>query len=196
MNERAVLVGKTGSGKSTLARALLVNCTNVIVLDTKREFTLPQARVIDTYRKLPTGANPQPIIYRPCEAEDTLANYAALFRWLWKRGKTTIYIDEVSDVLVQGKQVLSEHKRLIKQGRSLKVRMITCTQRPRWVPLDILSESERYYMFRLLLDEDRKRMAEVMGPQVLQDITTPHAWWYYHVGANQPPSQHVLRIGE
>jgi len=69
--------------------------------------------------------------------------------------------------------------------------MITCTQRPTGIDLRLLSEAEHYVCFRLRKENDRKRMAEVMGDKVVTHPARGHAFWYMR-DEDEQPSYFVL----
>ena len=190
-----MIVGRTGSGKSTLARAILLQYRYVVVIDTKQEFDLPEAEIITDPRKLARlgKRHERPIVYRPADEFDTLDYHNQVLVWAFRRGNCTVYVDEVFD-LMRGNTVAPALIKLLKQGRSKGIRTIVSTQRPRSIPVSLLSESDHYYMFELLLADDRKRMAEVMGPAVLGELPHPYDFWYYDVHSNRPPAIARLKV--
>lgn len=182
--ERALLVGRTGSGKSTLARALLSQWAHVVVIDAKGDFDLPHGRVIQDPRELSKikTRSPAPILYRPRPEFWHSEVYDAVFRWIYERRNTTVYVDEVFAVMDE-RTARAPHwlNAILTRGRSLKIRTLLAAQRPFRVPLSILSESEHRFMFELNLSDDKKRMAELMGPEVLAPLANEHGFYYYNV---------------
>lgn len=188
--DRALFVGQTGGGKTTLARFLLAEKPYVVVHDAKimldrKEW--PGYRFVSKLRdavKLRPEDFPR-IIYQPNEHE--VADHAvqnAFFRWLYRRGNTTVYVDET--VLVQIGGVWPRYHFLcITQGRGRGVEMWSGMQRPSWVPLVTLSEAEHIFLFRLQYGEDRIRMEGVTGLD--EALMTPRAlpkqtFWYVQTG--------------
>jgi hypothetical protein len=84
-------------------------------------------------------------------------------------------------------------KAILTRGRSKHIRSINCTQRPFSVPLGILTEAEHYCVFRLTMQDDRKRMASIIGPEVLAEPPDRYSFWYYNVYDDRPPRLMKLR---
>ena len=73
-----------------------------------------------------------------------------------------LYVDEVY-AYATGTYVPEGLFACITRGRSRGVGGIFATQRPALIPLVILSESDVAYVFRLRLDQDRKRIRDTFG---------------------------------
>lgn len=187
-------MGRTGSGKSTLAQAILLPLRYVLVIDSKGEFDLPNAEVIsDPGRLSRIGKRHEyPIIFRPGEEFDNFSYYNEVCLWAFRRGNCTVYIDEVYDLMRHSYPAPGMTK-LLKQGRSKKVRTIISTQRPRSIPISLLSESENFYSFELAMKADRQRMAELMGPRVLENPSKKYAFWWYNIYKGGEPSLKILQ---
>ena len=70
------------------------------------------------------------------------------------------------------------------------------SQRPMWVPLFVLSESEHFFVFRLSLQEDKNRMAAFMGPAVRDVIIKDrHGVFYSYVVWDDPIYMSRLPVG-
>jgi len=72
------------------------------------------------------------------------------------------------------------------RGRARGIGVWACTQRPRWVPLYTISESEHVFCFRLHLAEDRQRLAAYAGEQLLTVPQDQHGFWYYNPDLEDP----------
>lgn len=181
-DQRALIVGRTGSGKSTLARAILLPLPYVLVIDSKGEFDLPGATIISDPSKLSriSRRHEKPVIFRPSDAYANFETYNQVCAWSFARGNSTCYIDEVFD-LMRGNAPAPQMVKLLKQGRSKRVRCVISTQRPRSVPISVLSESENYYQFELLLKDDRKRMSEIIGERANVNPPNKYEFWWYNV---------------
>ena len=160
--DRAVFIGQTGCGKTTLARVLLATRPFVAVYDAKG---LLRWNTFTRYTKLEKlmKAKESRLIYAPVAEELRDENFIeGFFRWVYKRRNTTLYVDEVYGVTKRDEIPPSYHACLTR-GRELGISTFSATQRPMLIPQVVLSESEHYYIFRLLLPQDRKKMREVIG---------------------------------
>lgn len=163
--ERIVLVGQTGSGKTTLARVLLSTRAYVVVLDCKGMIRWPGYHTVTRFAalcKIDPKRHPR-VIYRPDwdEANDW-ATLDAFFSWVYQGRHRTCYVDELM-AASRGDQYPPHFGACFTRGRELGVEMWTATQRPKRIPQVALSESEHVYAFRLKLEQDRLRVAELSG---------------------------------
>lgn len=181
-SERAVFVGQTGSGKTTLARVLLRSRPWVVVLDVKGTLGWKEYKLVRTLRQLPERPQDAPrVIYRPTHAElRSDAVMDALAWWVYERGNTTLYIDELYGYLEPfGGAVAPGLHACLTRGRERGVEVWCATQRPYRIPLSVLSESEHVYVFRLKVREDRKRVEEVTGIDETLIARLPKHHFYY-----------------
>lgn len=160
-SDRVAFVGRTGSGKSYLARSLLRGVNRLVVFDPKGtlgganwglttwEDGGSDALAEDRFRvrvRTPLDGNWDPYLDAVMESENV-----------------TLYIDEVYGV-VQGRNPTDSLRAVITRGRELGIGVWSATQRPKDIPLVIVSESDWFFMFQLRVEGDRKRMAEFMAP--------------------------------
>jgi ABC-type dipeptide/oligopeptide/nickel transport system ATPase component len=193
-DQRAIFVGRTGSGKSTLAASLLTQFPYVVVIDEKGRFQLPWSRTAKTPAELfRQEIKPfEPQIYKPDLPHWQLEEYDKVFRWVFERQNTTLYVDEIG-AAVNGPNSPPYYGGCITRGRELNIRVISGTQRPSRIPINLLSEADHYVMYSLQWEDDRKRMAQLMGEEVLIPLTDPHAFYYYEVGGG-PARQYILDL--
>lgn len=163
--DRALFVGQTGSGKTTLADVLLRTREYVVVVDVKGTINWRGYRLVrrfDNLLKIKADAAPR-LIYRPPYAElshtDTLNLF---FRWVFARGHTTVYIDEVAGI-TRGDVYPYWFGACLMRGRELGVETWMSTQRPMRVPMICMSEAEHVYAFRLKMEQDRARIESMTG---------------------------------
>jgi hypothetical protein len=161
------LVGTTGSGKTTLAQQLLSFYPVVVVHDSKGTLRWPGYRVLSTWRELTRAREPR-LIYRPTPRElRSPIDQECFFKWVYKRKHTVLYVDEVYSVAFRDELPLS-YFTILTRGREAGpngggITLFSATQRPTKIPNVILSESEHYFVFRLNLPNDRKKVQEVTG---------------------------------
>lgn len=160
--DRATIVGMTGSGKTTLVRALLAVRAYVVVLDMKGLIRWAGYERHETLQSLIQSKHPR-LVYAPNYIEmqdwDTIDRF---FEWIYRRRNTTLYVDEVYSVCRNNK-IPFYYNAVLTRGREKKISVLSAVQRPKMIPITILSESEHFYLFRLQIRDDRKRVQEITG---------------------------------
>lgn len=185
-SERIALVGRTGSGKSFLARKLTASLRRLVVLDPKGTLGGSSGwNLVDwTEQHARWLLEGQPVRLRVPAPFD--GDWRPFLATIYNAGNVTVYIDEAYGVVPPGKRPPNELNALYTRGRELGIGVWAATQRPSWIPLEMLSESEWLFCFRLQLDEDRARMAQLMGPDVRVPARDPHGFWLYNVYWERP----------
>jgi DNA helicase HerA-like ATPase len=183
-----IAVGKTGSGKTFLMKYLTRGLKRLIVLDPKSMIDPKQWHLdwVDTggLRDLIKGKDARLLV----RTYDT-SEWNTYLQAAWEATNTVVYIDELYALVEFGRiappRILSQ---LYTQGRERKVGVWGSTQRPSWVPLFTMSESDWFFAFRTQLQDDRKRLSELMGPEVLEPIpvSDPYGFWMYNVYWEHP----------
>lgn len=198
--ERMLIVGTTGCGKTTLADRLLEASTYgcILVIDPKCMYggvkgkegyrLIRRPGDLKGMRKLDTR-----IQFRPDEKHSTVWDYDEVYRWAYRRQDIMVYTDETFAVMNRSYSP-DGLRACITQGRELGVGMIFATQRPRGIDLRILTEAENFAMFSLRYRDDRKRMAEFMGEEVMSPLPK-FAFWHWRVGVTGPPVPMRLQLG-
>lgn len=189
-NERLAIAGKTGSGKTYLARYLTRRIKRLVVCDSKG--TLQDWNLYDyderaARRSLEKGEPARIRVLAPI-TDDPGAYWDDIFQWAFEIGDLTIYIDEAYAITPPGKRAPTYLNACFTRGREFGIGVWTSTQRPTWIPLFMLSESDHFFMFRLTLADDRRRMAEFMTDEVLQPIPAAdrHGFFYMPATEDQP----------
>ena len=195
-NDRVALVGKTGSGKTYMARHLLAGLNRFVAFDPKGTIGLaegPDSWNVEPwsgagYKKLQQGKNARLVVPGPGPDDDPFAYWMPFLRAIFELGNITLYIDEMYAVNRPGTFPSAELMALYTRGRELGIGVFAATQRPTLVPLVMLSECEWLFTFRLLLEQDRKRMAEICGPAVLNAIPNgyEHGYYLFNTAWNEP----------
>lgn len=202
------LVGATGSGKTTLALALLPAYRHVLVLDPIHVLAdrLPLMEGEDGERNkdgyvicttpeelASAGARHTKLLYQPDPTHTEWETWDLVFHWVFDRRDTMVYVDEGLRVLRPNGQAPRWYEACLTAGRQRGIGVITSTQRPSKVDLRVLSEAEHYACFRLRLDQDRERMASLMGKEVLK-APREHGFWYLNDQKDMKPI--LLRLEE
>lgn len=179
-DSRTTVIGATGSGKSVCGAWMLAHQRfdkrPWIVFDYKREELFDQAG-FPPIRPLDLGKLPnEPGLYlvTPIARRDDDAVEDFLWR-VWERGNIGLYIDET--YLMPDR---SAFPAIYQQGRSLRIPVIACTQRPVAVPRPIFSEAGFFAVFHMA---DKRDYAVVEGfvPGDLSAPMPPFHWWWYDV---------------
>lgn len=185
-NDRAIFVGATGTGKTTLAKALLWGQAHVAVLDPKRTFVLPAdwpggSTTTSDRKTVLDWDKPQTIVYRPGpdEISNPLENMQWWFWWLFERGHTLGFVDEVQ-VVVNQTRAGRGHVACIQLGRERGVGMWHATQRPASVPIIVFDQAEHLFSFRLRHPDDRRRIADYSDPATEDRPATGYGFWYWN----------------
>lgn len=132
------------------------------------------------------------IQFRPDEKHSTVWDYDEVYWWAYRRHDVTVYTDETFAVMNRSYSP-NGLRACVTQGRELEICMIFATQRPRGIDLRILTEAENFAMFSLRHKDDRKRMAEFMGEEVMNPLPK-FAFWHWRVGVEGPPVPMRLKL--
>ncbi len=173
----------TGTGKTYLARHLTAKIPRLVIIDTKG--TLRDWNTIAWEQGHGKLKSSEPIRLRvqpPIDVKSINEYLDNVFLTCYRAGNLTVYIDEVYGVTPPGSSVMPSLFGLYTRGRELGIGVFSASQRPSWLPLVAISESEHFFEFRLQLADDRKRMAAFMGEEVLNTPNDPHGFYYYRAG--------------
>lgn len=198
-NDRGVLIGKTGCGKTTLARFLIEDASkpysvtwnpkgsdNVLGWKHKHIATLQELYDAEERRLIYT---PHPLV---AEDETTQQQF---FYWIYERKFTRLYIDEATAIVYSANKVPRFLLAVLNRGRERGISSLTATQRPSGVPLNILSESEHYYVFKTLLPQDKQRVELITGITVEdQSDLNDFEFFYFNVSRGLFPRKLKLNL--
>jgi energy-coupling factor transporter ATP-binding protein EcfA2 len=161
-DSRGVLVGQTGSGKSTLAEYLLKSLRYVAAIDPKGMLKF-RGYTRYTTLKAVTGSRDERVIYAPRAEELRDPRYiGGFFEWVYRRKNTFCYVDEVYAVTDRDEMPDYYHA-LLTRGRERNSGVLSASQRPIRIPNVIMSESEFWYVFRLSMPADRKKVEDTIA---------------------------------
>lgn len=196
-NDRTAIFGQTGSGKTFLSRYLLARVRRLVVLDPKGmlrgaadgwrlEEWSPATR-----RRLLEG---EPVRVRiPYPLDRDWEPYL----WdIYEAGNCVLYIDEMYGVVPIGRRPPDPLNAIYTRGRELGLGVVAVSQRPVWVPREMVSESTWFFGFRLMLEDDRKSLADIMGPAVLDRIRDRYGFWTFNAEWEEPiytPQLEIVR---
>ena len=195
-SQRLITVGKTGSGKTYLMKYLTRGLNRLMVLDPKAMIDPAEWHLdwVDKggLRELERGKEARLLV----RTYDT-AQWNFYLQAAWDASNVVVYIDELYALVEFGRvappRILSQ---LYTQGRERKVGVWGATQRPAWVPMFSVSECDWFFAFRTQLQDDRKRLSELMGPEVLEPIPVEdkYGFWMYSIEWDHPLYVDQLRV--
>lgn len=107
-----------------------------------------------------------------------------------------IYMDELYAIVPPESKASAVLFGAYTRGRELGVGVWASTQRPVWIPLVAISESDHFVMFRLMLEEDKRRVAVFMGQEVLAPIPLENPYGFYYATASSEKPVYYSSIQE
>jgi hypothetical protein len=175
--DRGSIFGRSGSGKSVLARNILAVYGPeapkayqgfVCIIDPNGNFEFPANKIVGRPDQVvPTKKHPV-VLYRPGVQHRTADDWNTVFRSLFlAEDRLLTYIDEFFALealfglrRVEGGNYLNAY---MTQGRARGKAMLSTAQRPTSIPINIIAQSEWFYVFDLPFGDDRARVASVIG---------------------------------
>lgn len=183
-DDRCTVIGATGSGKSTCGVWLLAqqrfDVRPWIVVDFKREILFDQIGfppIVALHWKLPHKKSRGVYLVQPVPGEDEKVD--ALLWQIWQRGNIGVFVDEAS-LMPPGSDAF---RAILQQGRSKRIPVIACTQRPVNVARALFSEASFFCCYRMNDKRDYK-VVEGFVPADLEQPLPRHWWRWYDVSEN------------
>jgi hypothetical protein len=182
LTQRVSVSGRTGSGKTRLCAHLLslarFDKQPFIIVDFKGEelFMLTDCiREIGLHESLPS--KPGVYITRPDISDESKIELDAWLKNVWRKERIGLYFDEFAHVPYRGK--FNAIEGILMQGRSKKLPLIACTQRPCHCTRFLFSEADIHCAFNLTLRADQERIEEYIGRERLIEPFKPyHSGWF------------------
>lgn len=192
-DERVFIAGKTRSGKTFLAQHLLRKVKRLMVFDSKgtlvNEKNESNHWQLDEYtgqaKKDFTSGDPARVRVVIDPRREPMEVWAEAMNDVYNAGNCILYIDELYSIVDPGSRPPPIMTALWTRGAEFGISVWGTTQRPVWVPLFALSEAEHFFIFRLSLFEDRKRVAAFTSMEVLNEIRDKHGFYYHYVGEDK-----------
>lgn len=194
-NKHVLVCGMTGTGKSFLCEQYTKGYEYVVKLDTKGETDerisqgesawdgLKENKDFTIVRRLEDldEVNTKKIIFVPDFDEQNEETFNQFFRWIFLRGNTVLWIDELMSIGTVQKYP-RELGRLMQQGRSKNIGVWACTQRPSGIPSCVPSNCTYFFVFDMTLPQDRKKLVETTGMVEMYELPTGYNFWFYKMG--------------
>lgn len=177
--DRVVIVGITGSGKTTAAMWHLsgkdFDAQPWLLINFKGDKLMLEVADIKGVQTIPvTGMPGEKGLYfvNPLPHDDEALD--DLLRRIWERGNCGIFVDEVYRL-----KITTWFEACMVQGRSKRIPMIICTQRPARMPLFVFSEAQYAQIYNLTKKADRVRIEDDF-PGISRDyhLARYHSYWY------------------
>lgn len=195
-DEHVFIAGMTGSGKSYVAETFLAGYEYVIKLDTKDEVTERRKAGKSVWRGLKEGKDftvvehledipnveTKKIIYVPSFDEQTPDHYNALCKYVYERENTILWVDELMSIADSPTKYPIYLKAIYTRGRSKNVSCWALTQRPVDIPAICTANSTHFFVFDLMLEQDRLKMSQVTGMPEMKTRPGKYTFWYFKNG--------------
>ena len=199
-SDRGIVIGQTGSGKTFFMRFLLKDVKRLVVFDPKGTLIGPNASGGDwnlkDWDRRAAKALKRGVPYRSRVPSPLDGNWEPYTKRIYDAGNTMLYIDEMYGVVSPRRPIGRYLNAIYTRGRELGIGAWSASQRPTWIPLEILTEAQWFVLFRVLADQDRRRMAAIMGAQVMEEIPDTYGFWSYHVSWREPVYTPGLEVRE
>lgn len=203
--ERALIVGATGSGKTGFACFLLerLETVPILIYDTKEEEKFAALPASITVTDLEGVANAMQnetidyVIFRPSihvsNSPDDL-DELLLYHYNYFHNSVA-YIDEVYQFHKAGRPGPGLMG-LLTRGRSRGITTIISTQRPSYLSRFCISESQNFYIFKLIDMNDKKRIGDFVPDFVAMREPEKFGFWYYKVGDDAPKLYPKIKLAD
>jgi hypothetical protein len=176
--DRTVVIGATGTGKTVFGAWLLsrqnfkarpwvcIDYKNEILWDMVGDPPMRDLRI----NQMPGKIGLYRLRVRPDQDEELEA-------WLWEiwsKENVGLFCDEAS-LLPKG----SAFKAVLRQGRSKRIPVISCTQRPVEVDREVFTEAQYVSVFRVQDKRDYKIVSDFTNGSDVSRPLPPHcSYWY------------------
>ena len=166
--DRSLILGPTGSGKSVFGLYLLAHSDFTyrpwVIVDYKDDEQFDGLPIIEPIKK-PDQKIKRPgiYIYRPTlDDEEEIAKF---FVHAHKRNNVGLFFDEAQTIPFS-----TPLKAILQQGRSKRISVIACSQRPVGLNRSYISESQIITSFALIDDRDKKTLSGVIPEKLVQEL--------------------------
>lgn len=196
LGDSIVLIGGTGTGKTSVAKELIKqfdiqsdSTIPVYIIDSKlsgdfKEFTAKGVGVHYFGDDIPPLFNKKGqgnfIVWTP--DSDNKQMYDEFFEAVYMNGRhndvpALILVDELSSIAPTGFPPVY-YNTIIKQGRSMKLGIISISQVSRYIPVSMSSQLTHLFIFRLNSSKDIKKLSDDFGSFAKNNIPDRHGFFY------------------
>ena len=199
VDQNVFICGMTGCGKSVLAEVYLAGYENVIKVDTKQEYFSRKDDGEEAWRGLTEGVDyvvchslqevkdceSSKIIYVVPWDEQNSENYNSLCEYCFIQGDWILWIDEMMSFFESAQTNIKFCKAIYTAGRTRRVVIWGCTQKPSSLPTYCVGNSYHFFTFAMPNPADRKRMVDITGCSELMQKPKKYVFWYYREGMDE-----------
>jgi len=167
--------GKTRSGKTVFARSLLKYYPRLVFHDRKHEsvdlIRSHHFKPIYTPEQLILAIqkNFKRILYLP--ADPGIEDFDEVCRIVYYAGNMALFVDEAQSY-ASAATIPFYFSEILRLGAQRGVGCVVLSQRPRAMTNFVISEAEYIVAFKLQLATDRRKIVEVVGPEVDEPLRT------------------------
>jgi hypothetical protein len=177
---RGLLVGMTGSGKSTAAKLLVEPYKYVAAIDPKGLLHWEGYKRVTTLKEFwKESSKTEKLIYAPEPHELRDENCIdGFFNIIYNQQNRFVYIDEVYAVSYRN-EIPPHYHSILTRGRERGIGLLSAAQRPMNIPTVIMSEAESWFIFRLTMEGDKKKVEQSVGVSQEDIGRLPKRYFYY-----------------
>jgi hypothetical protein len=196
--ERGLIIGQTGSGK-TAGATVMIDKSPIypkILIDTKGEPKFDRfldgknihVESFGEFAKLRPKTMPDYVVIRPNPMEllepGIIDGYLAR---VYNHGRPCLlYVDELYQVHGSTGRAGVGLKGVLTRGRSKGITCLMGAQRPSWIARECLTESQKFYIYRILDKRDRKSLSEIIPNFDRMTPAEKYHFYAYDAGEDSP----------
>jgi len=191
--QRAIVAGRTGSGKSVLGCWLIARSPQHWIIfnpkHTRAYKGLDDSIVLkrfDAKTVLSKIKRHKFVILNLSGAEASPEFMDSVLQWLHEKVTNVgVCVDELYTFHSASGRAGDGLIGWLTRGRELKQSFIGLTQRPAWISRFLFSEADFIGSMDLVLEDDRKRMANETGAEYFMERLPGHRWLWYIVADDE-----------
>lgn len=170
--EHVAMIGTSGQGKSTLAKTIIPIRNYVVVFVTKARDPLFALLKKDGFKKVsefqgvPDIAPKQLLAPSLSKGKSSMVDQRKVFEdamyQVFAAGNWCIWLDELR-YITDNLKLQQDVEFLLLQGRALGISLVSLTQRPVKVPLEVFDQSTHLFFWRDTDEANRRRIGGIGG---------------------------------
>jgi ABC-type dipeptide/oligopeptide/nickel transport system ATPase component len=174
LNDRMAVFGMTGSGKSVLAHYMFRSVPNRLPTDSNpvgfwrmcidvTDSVVDDSLTFYDPRNIPwSSASSLRFVPDIGRLEDDINE---VYEGIMEHGSCWVWLDEANEVSSAHRTIIGL-RRILLQGRKFQIGNCSVTPRPVDITKSITTQSEHHFIFTLIEQDDRKRVAKNVGMEL------------------------------